>query len=369
MKESRLYEIGIIGLTVLFYWSNSLFQMVELAIMGVLLARLILDWIYYSFTDLNKVQIGHFFGLSLALSYGTLYLANVFLPMLSSNAVYVIVILFSLTTLVNWESGTIKESSITIRRDRHLPTLLVTILIIYVAAGTTYNSLYPAMIIYSDIDQFYNVLPFIPVAIIAGILVGKHTLNLMYVGIIFLGLAVISIFIPYGVMQFFALQTSIQISWALLDLFAWVAGARFALSHNNPRVQALFIASFLLGTTIGSVLAEFVGGSILVSFTLEHALLTLLPLFIALFIVGVSGLFDSDIYVDRLLKRKRVLNDSNLTPRERQIALFLVHDFTYNEISEDLDISINTLKTHTKNIYKKLEVSSKEEIGKERNIL
>lgn len=363
VKIKILYEVIIVLLTIAFYFSSYWLQMIELAIIGILIARLVLDWIYEAYKIYSDVNVGWYFGIVLALSYGILYLGNVLTPILPDIVVYGAIIFLSTSLSMNWESGKTRSTTEAIQKDKHLPTLLITILIIFIAAGTTYNSIYPALVIYEEYEQFFNVLPFLPTALIAGYFLKKHTFNLLYVGVIFLGFASISLFISQGVTQYFLLQGSIQVAWALLDLFAWVMGARYAMSHNNPRVQAFFVGSFLFGTTLGSMLAELFGGNILTEFTITHALLTLMPLFVSLLIIGLFRLFDSDIEIDRLLKRKRIIENNDLTDREREIALLLIHDYTYSEVSEMLSISINTLKTHTKNLYRKLGVNQKDEIG------
>ena len=52
---------------------------------------------------------------------------------------------------------------------------------------------------------------------------------------------------------------------------------------------------------------------------------------------------------------------SNITSRELQVLEMLSKGFLYKEIASDMNISVNTLKTHCYNIYKKLHVSNKTE--------
>nr|WP_236759064.1 helix-turn-helix transcriptional regulator [Adlercreutzia mucosicola] len=51
-----------------------------------------------------------------------------------------------------------------------------------------------------------------------------------------------------------------------------------------------------------------------------------------------------------------------LSPREEEIAALLLKRTPYRQISESLFISENTTKTHVRNIYKKADVSSREEL-------
>jgi len=51
-----------------------------------------------------------------------------------------------------------------------------------------------------------------------------------------------------------------------------------------------------------------------------------------------------------------------LTKQEKRIAKKVLDGMTYPEISERLNLSINTVKTHMKNIFKKYQVNSKIEL-------
>jgi DNA-binding NarL/FixJ family response regulator len=53
---------------------------------------------------------------------------------------------------------------------------------------------------------------------------------------------------------------------------------------------------------------------------------------------------------------------SGLTPRENDIVTGLVDGLSYKMIADRFDISIDTVRTHIRNIYKKLHVNSKAEV-------
>jgi DNA-binding NarL/FixJ family response regulator len=52
-------------------------------------------------------------------------------------------------------------------------------------------------------------------------------------------------------------------------------------------------------------------------------------------------------------------NLGELTQRQRQILLLLRLGKTNDEIANELEISVNTVKTHLKSLYTKLEVSNR----------
>jgi DNA-binding NarL/FixJ family response regulator len=54
--------------------------------------------------------------------------------------------------------------------------------------------------------------------------------------------------------------------------------------------------------------------------------------------------------------------ESPLTPKEKEIVVGLVDGLSYKMIADRMDISIDTIRFHIKNIYKKLQVNSKAEV-------
>jgi DNA-binding NarL/FixJ family response regulator len=55
------------------------------------------------------------------------------------------------------------------------------------------------------------------------------------------------------------------------------------------------------------------------------------------------------------------LPDADLTPREQEIIRFLAKGYLYKEIAEQLDLSVETVRTHLHRIYDKLHVRSRTE--------
>ena len=61
-------------------------------------------------------------------------------------------------------------------------------------------------------------------------------------------------------------------------------------------------------------------------------------------------------------RKQRVATADQLTARQLEIVQGLVDNLSYREIGERLDISIETVRDHIKNIYRKLQVNSKMEV-------
>lgn len=58
----------------------------------------------------------------------------------------------------------------------------------------------------------------------------------------------------------------------------------------------------------------------------------------------------------------KAVNKTQLTDRQMQIVKELAEGYSYKMIASNLDISIDTVRTHIKKIYRSLEVNSKIEV-------
>ena len=70
-----------------------------------------------------------------------------------------------------------------------------------------------------------------------------------------------------------------------------------------------------------------------------------------------KGTDPSSIILNEFLK-----NIKTLTPAEYSVFSLYARQYNAKEIAESLCLSINTIKTHTKRIYSKLNINSKEEL-------
>lgn len=57
-----------------------------------------------------------------------------------------------------------------------------------------------------------------------------------------------------------------------------------------------------------------------------------------------------------------LMTERNLTPREREIVTFLMQGYLYKHCSSELGISIETVKFHARNAYRKLNVAGRSEL-------
>lgn len=62
---------------------------------------------------------------------------------------------------------------------------------------------------------------------------------------------------------------------------------------------------------------------------------------------------------------RNAVQEKLLSRRETQVLEVLARGYTYSDCATALDMSVNTLRTHVRTIYKKLEINSKTEAARE----
>lgn len=66
----------------------------------------------------------------------------------------------------------------------------------------------------------------------------------------------------------------------------------------------------------------------------------------------------------RLVESTDIINWDSLSSREMEVAQLVADGWRNQEIAEHLHITINTVETHVRNIYSKLDVHSRPELVK-----
>ena len=79
----------------------------------------------------------------------------------------------------------------------------------------------------------------------------------------------------------------------------------------------------------------------------------------------MNGMIASKVldYLQQQQQKHARLLDSNLTEREKEILQLLVKGMSYKEIASQIFVSVETLNSHIKNIYRKLNVHSRAELS------
>lgn len=304
----------------------------------------------------------------LLISYGLLYIANITFPSIPKHYITVLPSLLLLSCLsLYFPLPEFKYKNREFSKDtlgRFPSKVLVIIFIIFITAGFTYVGIYPKLVEYQPYDRYYNVLPFLLTLLIIPLIInrlGKRAL--LYLGITFLGLSYCFFLFTPQTSIYFLIQSFLQPGWAFLDFFAWILGVEIASIIQRPQYVNRTVGAFLLGTFTGAVLFQLLKDHFPISSPI-FLFLSIVPLFmvIPLFFYIFQQTFEKNQAID-------LLSMDNLTKREQEIAQYLFDGKTQKEIMELTNISINTLKTHSRNIYRKLGVKNRDELSHKNSIM
>jgi DNA-binding CsgD family transcriptional regulator len=275
------------------------------------------------------------------------------------------------------------------------PLLLIFCLFIaglYICGGFMYNIMLPFLWDKVPLLMFYRFLPYIAALIIMWRF-GEwlHRYFLIFMGVSFLGLAFISLAIGnQNTIALFLTTTLIESAFALLDLFIWTTlGDLASIYGSSYKIFGFALAaklfSILTGELIGEELVEM--GK---NYRLFTALLAAAAVFLTYTVIPwLNQRIQKDLYQrlgnennneDDIAKNsaavknadfepnplERAINllDKNqkLTPKETEIVALLLKGMANKDIAAQLYISVNTLKTHLRNIYAKYGVTQKKEL-------
>ncbi|MEN2284469.1 helix-turn-helix transcriptional regulator [Algoriphagus sp. SE2] len=81
----------------------------------------------------------------------------------------------------------------------------------------------------------------------------------------------------------------------------------------------------------------------------------------ALCVLLIAGLVFSILRIKQISSKKYTVTDFSLTSQEETVAELMLENKTNKEIAAELFVSLNTVKTHIRNLYAKLEVSNRGE--------
>jgi len=80
--------------------------------------------------------------------------------------------------------------------------------------------------------------------------------------------------------------------------------------------------------------------------------------------INMSPLVDGTTLQGRTVQHNQTpsLDDTNLSPREKQVVLLLLQGMTLRQVAPELGLTVSTVSTYSKAIYKKLGINSRAEL-------
>lgn len=257
--------------------------------------------------------------------------------------------------------------------------LCIFIMIITINSGLMYEVINPSFAHHKWLVSWYWAVPYIIALHIMKNLPSKFNhAYILYVGIAMIGLAFLSFMnLDHSAISYLIVNTLMLGACGIYDLFWWsILGEMLDYSNNPAKILGIGLSFNVLGVLVGGII-----GNITVSNDVHNynsSILALVIVFTILIILPLLNKRLSTILKDHVFltelsqmsskEQKEIIGDfvdnSLLTGREKEIVSLLLNGRTYKMIAEELYLSENTVKTHIKNIYSKLNIQSKSELIK-----
>lgn len=282
--------------------------------------------------------------------------------------------------------------------DLRTPLMLLCIFIAFITinSGMMYRVVNPAFAHHEVLFSIYWAVPYIgAIFMMMRISERFNKSYIMYIAVTMIGFAYILFFImDNSALSYIVIDTLMLGAFGICDLFWWtILGEMLTFTKNPVKVFGVGLSANIAGIFIGiitgdaiySVGSDRINPSTIAVGVVFVTLIALPLLYNRLaeviedntFLIGFSPYrIDKTERQDMSDEQKEnekesaenamvsFLKQHDLTVREIEITKLLLTGETYKMIAQDLNISENTVKTHIKNIYSKLQVRSKIELLK-----
>ncbi len=280
--------------------------------------------------------------------------------------------------IIDKSSGIMDNNEITNQRNFMNAFIILCIFIgvITINSGLMYQVINPAFEHLRWLVSWYWAIPYIAAIYIMKNLPEKINHNYMlYVAIAMMGFSFLA-FMTLGrsAGSYLVINTLMLGACGVYDLFWWSILGEMLDYHDNPsRVFGVGLSANVLGILAGSFIVNIYDEKNIRNTT---TIIAFVVIFITLMILPILhkyllNLLRNHAFLTTFYEMEEVKQNKNisfliemgkLTQRESQIAELLLKGRTYKMIANEFCLSENTVKTHVKNIYSKLEVKSKVEL-------
>jgi DNA-binding CsgD family transcriptional regulator/nitrogen fixation-related uncharacterized protein len=248
------------------------------------------------------------------------------------------------------------------------------IFIITINAGIMFQVIYPYFGEFALLTSIYTNIPYIISVYLLSRVLKVNKFYFLYVGLALWSVTFILFAILGQTAVSFLLICSVMLFAAgVFDLFWWsIMANNFDNVKNPSSLFGLGLSFNVLGVWVGGLIGNYVTSIDFGKQALSH--IGLLVVTISILIIlplnnKLSSLLEYNEFLVKFtaLKRKAAKSffdevENILTKREFEVFNLLISGKTDTQISEILHISSHTIKTHNRNIYKKLNVSNRVEL-------
>lgn len=255
-------------------------------------------------------------------------------------------------------------------RLRALIVLFLFIVIVTIDSGLMYSVITPSFTHLEVLSLWYWGVPYLAALIILRNLPrGVDRTISLFIAISMIGLAFLGfIILEKTAYTFILVNTLMMGAFGIFDLFWWsILGEMLDEWNNKAAIFGIGLGVNILGIIVGESLAVYISQPEIVALAVVFVGLVVLPLMnqqltayrsdFAFFSKGVHKYQAQNEFVIA-----STMDIMILSRREQEILPCLLRGDTNRIIAGCFNLSENTVKTHIKNIYGKLEVSSRTEL-------
>jgi DNA-binding CsgD family transcriptional regulator len=336
--------------------------------MGIASVLFVIGWSYFytisvSYKDKIKVM-----GFTIVLGNLVLYLINILVKLgFETYAMNSLLVILSLSLIASNFLTFEKSYDYAFDTSKNIKKLIVLIaailFLININDGLSSKLIEPLFMEIEEHTIFYKRIPYIMAIIVLVVFSDKLShLSSFYIAIFLLGMSNVALMVlGINELGFYVNETMLQWGLGIGDLFIWTVVGHVGHLYGRPyRITSFALVSLLTSVFLGRILG------IIFSSSPDGGLYTIAVSFSTVFvtILITPKLFDTiDRQVVKIKEENKFEKKVNtLTERELEIYNLLIKGKKNHEIAEDLYITDNTLKTHLRNIYKKLNVAGKKEL-------
>jgi DNA-binding CsgD family transcriptional regulator len=336
--------------------------------MGIASVLFVIGWSYFftisvSYKDKIKVM-----GFTIVLGNLVLYLINIMVKLgFETYAMNSLLVVLSLSLLASNFLTFEKSYDYAFDTSKNIKKLIILIaailFLINVNDGLSSKLIEPLFMEIEEHIIFYKRIPYIMAIIILVVFSDKLShLSSFYIAIFLLGMSNVALMVlGINELGFYVNETMLQWGLGIGDLFIWTVIGHVGHLYGRPyKITSFALISLLTSVFLGRILG------IIFSSSPDGGLYTIAVSFTTVFvtILIIPNLFDTiDREVVKIKEENKFEKKVNtLTEREIEIYNLLIKGKKNHEIAEELYITDNTLKTHLRNIYKKLNVAGKKEL-------
>ncbi len=258
-----------------------------------------------------------------------------------------------------------------------LMLLCVFIFLITINSGLMYQVINPAFVHLEGLASWYWAVPYIAaLAIMRSLPMEVNRSGFLYVGMaMMMGTFISFMLLGRSASDYLIVDTLMLGACGVFDLFWWsILGEMLDYTEYPAQILGIGLSANVLGVLFGGILGAAVtsmglpGAEVaVIALTVVCATLVMLPLLNRRLVLLLKNHTYLAAY-DNMSRSQQtdilcqVKTLDPLTAREQEVLQLILSGKSNREISEDLFISENTVKTHARNIFSKYDVGSRAEL-------